>query len=202
MMLCFTMLVNILYLDYGVSFLMKSILIAAVSLMTINAAFAAPVVSYNYAELQAVTESLDDYDCSQNGLNVKGSHSLNNDLFVIGSFTDVSGGQCGSSTFNVGGGYQFMYQNDISVYATLSYEDTSVDEGTSDAGLVIAGGVRHFIMEELEAKMELARHTAFDGSTVFSIGANYWFQEQFAITADVTLGSDVTGFAAGVRMNF
>lgn len=181
---------------------MKKVLILIAASLTSGALVAKPDPSYTYAGIQYTSEELDDFDCTQDGIAVSGSLILTDDIFAIGSFRDVSGGGCGSSTLALGAGYKFEIHQDFSLYATLSFEDTSVDEGDGDSGLVLAGGIRSFITEDLEANAELAKRTAFDGDTVLSGGLNYWFKPQLAVTGEVGFGSDSSNIEVGLRINF
>jgi hypothetical protein len=182
---------------------LSSILITSCALLSAPLTWAKSAVSYDYAGIQYLSQNLDDADCSQDGLNIYGSMELNSDFFAIGSLADVGGSKnCGSSTLSLGAGYQELFGADSSIYGTLSYENTSVDHGHSDSGLVAAVGLRGFFQPNLEAKIELAHHTAFDGNTVINGGLVYWFQSNLAATGDLSLGSDTSGIAVGLRMSF
>lgn len=159
-------------------------------------------ISYNYAGIQFVNQDVDDNDCNQDGLRISGSLELNSDFFALGSFSDLSDGRCGADTLSVGIGYHTLFGADSSLYGALSLENIDVDRADSDSGLVAAVGLRGFINPQVEAKVELAHHTAFDGNTVLSGGGAYWFARNFAATADVGLGTEASEIALGVRMNF
>lgn len=163
---------------------------------------AAPGISYNYAGLQYVDQDLDDANCDQDGLRVNGSLELNSDFFAVGYISDVSGGRCGSEAVGVGIGYRTVFGADSSIYGTLSGEHISPDGSGSDTGLVAAIGLRGFVQNNLEARVELSHHTVYDGNTVLGGGVSYYFAPQFAVTGDVGLGSEVSELAVGVRMNF
>ena len=163
---------------------------------------AAPGISYNYAALQFIDQDVDDYDCNQDGLRLSGSLALNDDFFALGSYSDVSGGRCGSEAISAGIGYHTLFGADSSLYGALSAENISPDIGGSDSGLVVAAGLRGFINNNVEAKIELSHHTAFDGNTVLGGGIAYWFAPQFSVTADVGLGSESSEIGIGLRMNF
>ena len=184
---------------------MKKILAPSIVLAALVASpsFAKSPMDYSYAGIQYFDQDLDDADCSQDGFNLYGSLEITSDLFAVGSLADASGNNgCGSETIRVGVGYQTLFGADGSVYGTLSYENTDVDAGQSDSGFVGAVGIRGFVARALEAKIEVAHHSAFDGNTVVNGGVAYWFNQQFAVTGDASLGSDASAIAAGVRMNF
>lgn len=177
-------------------------LIAAVGLTASATTMAASGISYNYAGLQFINQDVDDYDCNQDGLRLHGSLELNDDFFAVGSYSDVSGGGCGSEAVNAGLGYHTLFGANSSAYGTLSFENISPDAGSSDSGLVVAAGLRGFINNNVEAKIELSHHTVFDGNTVLGGGIAYWFAPQFSVTADVGLGSEASEFGIGLRANF
>ncbi len=159
-------------------------------------------VSYDFGQLTYISEHLDQYDCTQNGVSVMGNLELSEQFFVLGSVADVSGGVCGSTTLAAGGGYKFDATPDISVYTSLALSTTRVDQGDGDTGLVLAVGARGYVMEALEARAQLSHATAFDGATTLGAGANYWFNPTFAAVADVAFSSDSSAISLGVRMNF
>lgn len=159
-------------------------------------------ISYNYAGIQFVNQDIDDSNCDQDGLRISGSLELNSDFFAVGSFSDLSDGRCGADALSVGIGYHTLFGADSSLYGTLSVENVDIDNYDSDSGLVAAVGLRGFINQQVEAKVQLAHHTAFDGNTVLSGGIAYWFARNFAATADVGLGTEASEIALGVRMNF
>jgi len=179
-----------------------SYLIAAVSLATSASVMARPGISYNYAGIQYVDQDVDDFDCNQDGLRVSGSFELNSDFFALGSFSDVSGGGCGSQAFSAGVGYHTLFGADSSMYGALSFENISPDHGSSDSGMVVAAGLRGFINNDLEAKVELSHHTVGDGNTVLGGGVAYWFMPTLSVTGDVGLGTEGSEFAVGMRFNF
>lgn len=184
---------------------MKKILVPSIALAAVLSAstsFAKSPMDYSYVGIQYFDQELDDYDCNQDGFNLYGSLEITSDLFAIGSLTDASGDVCGSETIRAGIGYQTLFGADGSIYGTLSYENTDADSGEDDSGFVGAVGIRGFVARALEAKIEVAHHSAFDGNTVVNGGVAYWFNQQFAVTGDASLGSDASAIAAGIRMNF
>jgi hypothetical protein len=183
---------------------LKGILLAA-SITTLNS-HAAPTQSgleYTYAGIQYFSQQLDQYDCNQDGISLNGSLDLNGHWYALGTYSDASGNKhCGSETISAGAGYRTLFKDKIDIYGNVSFEDTSADYGDGDSGIILAGGLRGFIAQQLEGKIEIAHHTAFDGTTLINGGVAYWFEKQFAVTGDISLGADGTAFAIGARMNF
>lgn len=160
-------------------------------------------LSYTYAGIQFVDQSLDDggFDCDQDGLNLHGSLDLKNNWFVAGSFTDVSGDFCGSSSFQFGGGYRTAYNEVFDVYGAIAFQSVSPDHGSSDSGLGLEAGMRGFLKPQLETRFGVFHSTTYEQTGVFG-GLAYWFQPNIAGTFDLNFSADVTAFAIGARMNF
>jgi hypothetical protein len=183
---------------------LAKLFLASLTLVGVSATAATnSALSYNYAGLQYVSQDLDDFDCDQDGLNLYGSLELTSEFFARGSYSDLGGDRnCGSETVSIGAGYRTAFSSQSSIYGALSFEDTSVDHGHSDSGLIVAAGIRTYFGNNLEGRVEVAHHTAFDGDTEINGGLAYWFDPRFSLTGDVSVGSDQTTFAVGARVNF
>lgn len=178
-------------------------LLAALGLAASASVATAKPVSFNYAQVQFVNQDLDDYNCNQDGLRLKGSFELNDDFFVPISFSDVSGNRgCGSNAIDVGIGYHTLFGADSRVYGTLSYEHISPDHGDSDSGLAAAIGLRGFVQHNLEARVEVSHHVAGNGNTVLGGGIAFYVMPTLAATADVGLGTEASEIAVGLRLDF
>jgi hypothetical protein len=187
---------------------MKAKVIFIVSIVTYALLLSSQTVmaqqpQYSQAGIQYFNQRLDDLRCRQDGLALNGSLDLDGDWFAIASFADSSGDRaCGSTAISAGGGYRTAFDDTFDMYATLSFETISPDVGSSDSGLILVGGLRGFIAQDIEGKVELAHHTVFTGSTTITAGGAFWFNRQFAATTDLTLSSNGTTIAVGARMNF
>lgn len=159
-------------------------------------------VAYNYAGVRYISQNLDEWDCTQDGLNIYGSLDLNSGYFAQAGFTDVSGGGCGSTTVMVQGGYRTAFNDKFFMYGTLGFESLSVDAGGSDSGLVLAGGLRGFVTANVETQFEVSHHTVGDGDTGVSGMVNYWLAPNMALTAGLDLSANGTAFSIGGRLNF
>lgn len=160
-------------------------------------------VSYNYAGVQYVSQSLDgNPSCTQDGLEVYGNLDIKDGFFAAATFGDVSGNFCGSSRFVAGGGYRAAFNEQFDMYAKVQFESISPDAGASDSGLILAGGLRGFLTEQLEGSVELQHHTVYDGDTALVAGGRYWFNPEWAATFDFGFSADVTLIQFGARYNF
>lgn len=161
-----------------------------------------PGITYTYAGARYLFQSLDSYNCDQDGINLYGSLDIQDGFFARASYTDVSGDGCGSSTFSAGGGYHTAYTSSIDMFATLSFESLSVDEGEGDSGIEITAGMRTYLQEQLEGNLSLFHSTTGITQTGIRGGLVYWFNEQFSATADLGFSADATTFAIGGRVAF
>lgn len=161
--------------------------------------------AYNYAGVKYFTQDLDfdnGAECTQDGIFIDGSLDINGAVFAHGSYGDVSGDGCGSSTLTAGVGYRSAWGETSHLYGTLAFTDTSVDAGNGDSGLVLGGGIRGFVVPGIEGYFEVEHSTAFDKSTVANFGGAYWVNKDFSATLDIGFGSDQRSFAIGARISF
>ncbi len=165
----------------------------------------APVISFTHVGARYMFQDLDGdgFSCDQDGPNIYGSLDIQDGWYARAAFSDVSGNRgCGSTNVQVGGGYHTRFDDNMEMYASLSLESISPDGTGSDSGLVMAAGLRGFLSGQLEGGIELMHSTTFDGNTAINGLLAYWFNDAVAATFDVGLGSDVTTFAVGARLNF
>ncbi len=143
--------------------------------------------------------------CSQDGLYLEGSITLDGRLFFQGRHVDVTSGSawCGSTTTRLSMGLQNEYGSATSVYlmGTILNRDFGLD---SDAGVSISGGVR----SKLSSNMELEGALSFDsvdgvdvlyGTAAFS----YWVRSDISVKAEVTTtDNNDAGLSFGARYFF
>lgn len=177
--------------------------LASAALVGAHTAAAKSAISYDYVGIQYFNQDLDDAHCDQDGVDLNGSFAINREFFVRGSYADTSGNHgCGSESLNLGVGYRWAFRGNADFYALVGFDDVSPDRGDSDSGLVLAGGIRSFLTNELEGRLELAHHTVYDGDNEIRGQLAYFFDPSLAVTGDVSLGSDQTSFGIGLRYNF
>jgi len=162
----------------------------------------APAISFTHVGLRYMFQDLDKYNCDQDGPNIYGSLDIEDGWYARASFSDVSGDECGSSNVQAGGGFHTQFDRNMEMYASLSFESISPDVGDSDSGLIMAAGLRGFFRPQLEGGVELMHSTTGDGTTAINGLLAYWFNDAVGATFDLGLGSDVTTFAIGARLNF
>lgn len=184
------------------------ILTAAIAMTTAASAFAQSTgtpqpLNYNYVGAQFISQEVDDYDCTQDGVNLTGSMDINNGWFGQLNYTDVSGGGCGSSTISVLGGYRQPFNDMFYWFGQLGIDSLSVDgPGGDDSGVVLAGGLRGFMTDQIETTIQISHHTVGDGNTMISGTGAYYFQPNIAGTLNLGLSGEITQIAIGARLTF
>lgn len=165
----------------------------------------APAVSFTHVGARYMFQDIDvdGFSCDQDGPNIYGSLDIQDGWYARAAFSDVSGDNgCGSTNVQAGGGYHTRFDDNMEMYASASFESISPDYGNSDSGLILAAGLRGFLSAQLEGGVELMHSTTGNGNTAINGLLAYWFNDAVAGTFDVGLGSDVTTFAIGARLNF
>jgi len=179
-----------------------SALLASIYTLSTPISFAEDPLSYNFATIQLVTQDLVRLNCDQDGLRIGGNYEVKENIFALGSFTDLSGSDCGSETFSIGAGYHEKLNETTSFFGSVSFVNTDVDAGESDSGLSLSAGLRMFFSEEIEGRTSLTRVTTFSGETILSTGISYHFHEQFSFHGDINFGSETNSVAAGIRYDY
>jgi hypothetical protein len=182
--------------------LISAALVATTGFFAASAVTAAERISYDYVGAQFIKQHIDDANCNPDGLSVYGSASLNNDIFVVGSVSDVSGGHCGLTNLQAAIGYHTLFGADSSIYGLVGVDYSDIDHGGDDNGLMIAAGLRGFVADNLEGKVEVSHHTIFDGNTALTGGISYWLNRNVALHSEVSLGTDITTATLGARFHF
>ncbi len=160
--------------------------------------------TYNYAGLKYVVQKLDEYDCSQDGLNLEGSFAFTSQFFARGTFGDVSDseGKCGSSSISFAGGYRAAWGSSSHLYGLVGFTSYTPDNGDGDSGLLLAGGLRGYVSPGVEAFGQVQYTSTGDGELGVAFGGAYWFNANFAITGDIGLGDGQSSFAVGGRLTW
>jgi hypothetical protein len=165
----------------------------------------AQAVSFTHVGVRYMFQDLDyaNFSCDQDGPNIYGSLDIQDGWYARASFSDVGGSDgCGSTNVQAGAGYHARFDERMEMYASVSFESISPDHAGSESGLILAAGLRGFLTAELEGGVELMHSTTGDGTTAINGLLAYWFNDAVAGTFDLGLGSDVTTFAIGARLNF
>lgn len=158
--------------------------------------------SYTRAGLEYVSQKLDDFDCTQDGLNAYGSLAIDENWFVRGNFIDVSGDGCGSNTLTLGGGYHTPLNDTFDLYGTVNMQRLSIDAGGDDTGVAARAGVRGMVNEQLEADVSIDYTSIQDGDFSLNGGVAYYFTSSMAGTVGASASSDSTALKVGARINF
>lgn len=191
---------------------MNTKLFALAALLAIPGAAIATDLNYNYIEADYVTVDIDDIDEDFDGWAINGSFLVAEQVFIFGGYSDLSSDQVmgfklstEGVTLGVGYRYELSRQTDLNFAA--AYERAKVKltgfGSESDSGYSLAVGVRHLVSPLVELGLGVA-YVDIGDSDDTSVSGNMLFHvtEQVALGLSLSLGSDATGYAAGVRFKF
>jgi hypothetical protein len=160
---------------------------------------------YNFVEGSFVDVEIDDTSVDGDGIRLEASFEIGGTFFGHVEYEDYD------FDFNIdgnmtefGGGYFHGLSDDLDFIATGQYDEVEI-EGYDDDGLGIGGGIRARVADSLEIDAML-NYVDFDniGNDTFAdLRARYYFNDQFAVTLKLELGSDVFDtMGIGVRYSF
>jgi hypothetical protein len=160
---------------------------------------------YNFVEGSFVDVEIDDTSVDGDGIRLEASFEIGGTFFGHVEYEDYD------FDFNIdgnmtefGGGYFHGLSDDLDFIATGQYVEVEI-EGYDDDGLGIGGGIRARVADSLEIDAML-NYVDFDniGNDTFAdLRARYYFNDQFAVTLKLELGSDVFDtMGIGVRYSF
>lgn len=175
--------------------------LVTVGVMVSSVTFASERINYDHVGAQFISQNIDG-GCDPDGLQLYGNTSLNSNVFLHGSLSDVSDGGCGSTNLSAAIGYHTLFGADSSIYGLVGVDYVDVDHGGDDNGLRVSVGVRGFVAQNLEGKVEVSYHSIFDGNATLTGGVSYWLNRNVSLIGELTLGTDVSTLAAGARYHF
>lgn len=167
-------------------------------------------MSYTYLEGDYVSSSFDNpgNDVDGDGVGVKGSFSVTDQLFLLGDYTyqDLDG-NVDLDELELGIGGHMPLADGLDLIGTLSYLYTNVDYGpgdTDDDAIGLGVGLRGRLTDrfELQGGVQYADLELLRDDILLSLGGRYYLTPQLALGAGVEAGDDVTTWNAGVRYEF
>ena len=165
--------------------------------------------SYDYLQATYLRQDLDDFDCTQTGLELAGSISVDESMFVQASMNDVSDAPCGSQLFRVSAGLRGDYGTQSNLFMKASLFNLNIDTpDDSGLGYGIAAGVRSYINSGVELNGTITYDNVdIDGVDLglgFGVGIVYGLSNGLAVTGDLTYAeeNDVMGTNIGIRYYF
>lgn len=162
--------------------------------------------NYTSVEFGYVDVEYDPGNLDGDGFSVSGTFSVSDSFFIGGSYDDYDfdSGQ-DAEIVEVMGGYFHPMNDTLDFVATFSYAELSSGGfGGDNDGLGIGGGVRTSLSDsfELEAMLEYVDWDEGDNDSGVEVRGRYFFNDGFAVTAQIDLGKDIETFRLGIRAEF
>jgi len=169
-------------------------------------------------------QSADFFDEKLTGFGISGTKLINEDLFLAGSYSSITGDTT-VSTFSgmgisrqsvdlkldqlsLGFGFRVPINPQTDFYSIVSYETATAEvaesrqsDRASVSGYGLRGGVRSMVSERIELSAGLAHISDGDESdNYFNLGANVFFTDHFALGLGYSSSSDmdVTSVSASI----
>jgi len=186
------------------------------ALSAIPGAALATDLNYDYLEVDYVTVDVDDFDEDFDGWSVNGSFLVAEQVFVFGGYADISTDRIGgfklsSEGFTLGLGYRYELSRQTDLNFAAAFERVKADadlagfgsESVSENGYSLAVGLRTLVSPQLELAVgAVYADIGDDDDTTATAAALFHVTEVVALTLNLSLGSDATGYAGGVRVKF
>lgn len=185
--------------------------------MALAAAYAgntfANELSYDYVQLSYVATDVDGLDLD--GASLDGSLKLNDNVFVVAGFAHdrsdrIGGVRAEVDSYNLGLGYRYglNQQTDLVAAASWIRGKVKVNYGfgslsESDNGYSLDVGLRHLLTPQVELNAAVNYSDIFnDDDTALNLAALFHATHNLSVGVGYSVGSDVDGWAVGVRLNF
>ncbi|HUF73421.1 MAG TPA: hypothetical protein VMR74_11030 [Gammaproteobacteria bacterium] len=142
------------------------------------------------------------------GFSVSGTFAVSDSFFIGGSYDDYAFDfDVDAEILEIGGGYFHPMTGNLDFVATFSYLNAELSAGgfSEDTdGLGIGGGVRTSLSDrfELEAMLDYVDWDEGDNDSGVEVRGRYFFNDNFAVTAQIDLGKDIETFRLGIRTEF
>ncbi len=165
---------------------------------------------YTYVELGYADIEIDvggGFDISGDGYALGGSAEVGENIFIFADYADV-GFDIGIdfNAFDVGVGYKSPVSDTTDVNISLAYVDLELEDpffgSVSEDGYGLGASIRSMLSNEFELNGGITYvdlGTSGGDDTSFDFGAVYSFNENFAVTGDISIGDDVTTFIIAGR---
>jgi len=194
--------------------IITSVLLAT-SLLTANVALAETAPSWDLVQISYASLEIDEADeLDFTGFNLSGSKLINENVFVLASYTALSdsyeGVDLNVDTYAIGVGYRYGLNNTTDIYGSVSFQGAELkasDNGESDSiddtGYGLAVGIRSMVTDQVELSAAIS-YVSIDSEsdTAFSAAAFYNINDQFSVGAGFSTSSDASGYNLTARYSF
>ncbi|MFU8817052.1 MAG: outer membrane beta-barrel protein [Pseudomonadales bacterium] len=163
---------------------------------------------YSYVEGGYQYVDLDDLNVDGDGWFVGGSLGVTERVHLLAAYSDVGldfGIDVSTLTLGVGG--NLPIERSVHLVGEVGYVRTDIDTrftSFDDDGLFVSGGIRWMTTDQVElaASVNYVNLDDAGSDTSFSAGIRFHVTPDLALTANVNLGDDATGYAFGIRYYF
>jgi hypothetical protein len=160
-----------------------------------------PALSYSFGELRYI-----DIDNGGDGFELGGSFQFDSNWFGVARFSSYDlGRNVDGSSFEIGAGYIFPFQQDwdIQVNARIIRAEVDTSGGSvDDTGIGLLGGLRGLIAPQFEVRGNLHYINVNDSDVFLEVAGDWYFTPQFAAGLSVEFGGDVDVWTLGARYFF
>lgn len=186
----------------------------SVCILSTTTAFAEQAPNWSYVEAGYVKGDADALsNANFTGLHLEGSVSLNDSIFVLGRYRDISDSFDGLDVevnqISLGLGYHHALEKNTDFYTTASFIQLSSEasfntlhESSDNNGYEVSVGVRSMLTDSFEM-MTAVSYADVDGSdTSFKFGAFYHFTSNVAVGANYEFSTEINYLTFSARYSF
>jgi hypothetical protein len=164
-------------------------------------------LSYTYVDVAYVNTDLDGARDDVDGLALRGSLEITEQVFLFAGYADQSGDGVDFETYNLGIGYAWPIASNMDLYGKLGYVEAEADYrgfGGDDSGYLLGFGLRSRLTEqvELEGSINYVDLSDSGDDTSLGLAARWYIAEQVALGLEGAFSDDATTLGLGVRWNF
>jgi hypothetical protein len=166
-------------------------------------------LSYSYWDLSYIAADIDGLDQKLDGYGVGGSIELSEQVFLYGSYADVSttifGFEASEQDAGIGLGYAWPVAENIDLVGRAGYAHAKADVedfgSIDDDGYTLGIGVRGRFADsfEVEGGVQYADFKDLGDGTGVGLGFQWYFTPQVAVTFSGSYSDDSTGYSIGLR---
>ena len=167
-----------------------------------NAGQQAANLDYSYLELRFVDVDSNGGD----GLRFGGSYDLGNNWLIVGGLTSLDfNNNVDTTSFEIGAGYVWRYNQDFDIVGTLRIVNAEIDtpvQSVDDTGFAFSAGLRGLLTPEFEIRGSVNHINIDDSDTYLELAGDYYFSRRVAAGLSLEFAGDVDVFTIGARWFF
>ena len=160
--------------------------------------------SWTYGELNYLWRDVDAIDDSIDGFELRASFEILLNLFLQGSYSQLSG-DADLDSYTLGVGWHLPIGTKLDAFGILSYAKDEIDGSGFDDdvdGPMGEVGARFMLGEKIELNGEIIWANLDDSETGFDVGGRFYFMNNLSVGANVTKFDEDEMFAVGARFQF